>query len=336
MSLTSHLKDPTSPVRAFLRDRFPLERVGALAREVGSELAQAATLRPPGQYENWEYSLIGTSHDYRLRYLLAIYPPEATVAWLGAWTYLCGGEGEWQFEDLPDVPDIDGMRIRPDLPSAGFGRVEGFELPPQLIGGFFASLRRALDRIRPVGRLLEPESEAWLNRYCVVLALFEQVFRAGPRKGSPLFSLPRNPAIGDLLALARPTWLDDLANLVRASWQAIEPFTSPGHRLTLNPVFEGSSHVGGADADLVLDGVLWEVKTTITNRVRPEWIHQLLGYVLLDYSDRYGIRGVSILFPRQGLRKEWGLGELLGRLGRSALPPLRQPRSDFRELLTPV
>jgi len=55
----------------------------------------------------------------------------------------------------------------------------------------------------------------------------------------------------------------------------------------LNPTFKGSTGIGGADADIIVDKTLIEFKCTAKadGRKLHEGALQLLGYVLLDYSD---------------------------------------------------
>ena len=50
--------------------------------------------------------------------------------------------------------------------------------------------------------------------------------------------------------------------------------------------------LSGADADLIVGDLLLDLKATATatKRRRREDFLQLIGYVLLDYDDRYGIR----------------------------------------------
>jgi len=101
----------------------------------------------------------------------------------------------------------------------------------------------------------------------------------------------------------------------------------------LNPTFDGSLDVGGADADLIVDGCLLEVKTTVDPRALPsKVVYQLLGYVLLDYSNEFVIDSVGFYLARQAILVRWPLGELLtGIVGRRvSLPRLRR---EFRTLL---
>jgi hypothetical protein len=61
------------------------------------------------------------------------------------------------------------------------------------------------------------------------------------------------------------------------------------------PVFAGSGDVGGADADLLIDGLLIDVKTTVdANKVPTQAnIWQLAGYVLPSKLVRHRPRRIS-------------------------------------------
>ena len=57
----------------------------------------------------------------------------------------------------------------------------------ETIENFSHSLDQVLLRLQPAGQQLSRNQEEELARFCIVLALFEEIFRAGPRPGSPLF-----------------------------------------------------------------------------------------------------------------------------------------------------
>lgn len=101
---------------------------------------------------------------------------------------------------------------------------------------------------------------------------------------------------------------EDLADV--QSLYAVVPWTQfqPKRKAYLNPTFgEGSRAIGGADADLVVDDLLLDVKTTRETRLRSEYLLQILGYALL--ANAFGIDGaaagtridqVGIYFSRTG------------------------------------
>jgi hypothetical protein len=101
---------------------------------------------------------------------------------------------------------------------------------------------------------------------------------------------------------------DDIKDL-RCLLKIVPPDLFHASRLcVLNPAFgEASSMIHGADADLLIDETLIEIKTTKLWKIRPEYIFQLAGYYLLSRID--GIDGapagqeithVGIYFARFG------------------------------------
>lgn len=87
----------------------------------------------------------------------------------------------------------------------------------------------------------------------------------------------------------------------------------------LNPVFgEGSMMLGGADADLLVDDLLIEVKTTAMLKIRTEDWRQIIAYAALNEHfpigggrDRVAIRRLGFYFSRYGYLASWGLEELV-------------------------
>lgn len=290
MSLTSNLNNTRSPVRQFLQEQFPDTRT--VVRECNRQMADTVTIRPESKVESHVGGLIGTAFDYRLRYYFDVTPPNELVAWEG----MLGVGG----------PEQD------------------------LFVDFFASLTNVLEQLQPVGRCLERKHEVLLARYCIVLALLEQMFRAPIQSfpASPLFKPFPKRSIPELLAIAEDHWVDDLCSL---SWAFYEEH---GNLLTqpviLNPTFDGSRDVGGADADLILDGCLIDIKTTINPKLTTKILYQLLSYALLDYTDRHQIREVAIYFARQQKLVRWSLENLIGTLVDGNAPPLNKVRNLFR------
>ncbi|WP_223644223.1 hypothetical protein [Corallococcus sp. EGB] len=110
------------------------------------------------------------------------------------------------------------------------------------------------------------------------------------------------------------TWNEDFARVdprevdkVRRMLEhaPLDEFTTQGG--LLNPTFGRYSRaVGGADADLIADGTLFEIKTTQEARVTLEHLRQLRGYFLLTRAMRRDdprvppISNLGIYFPRYG------------------------------------
>src|SRR6185437_12935717 len=86
MSLTSHLLAPDSPVRAYMRDAFPIiehSKRGSLFTKESSSLLGLDKLPPcclPTLAPRAHQGTTGTAVDYRLRYYFASYDANETVA----------------------------------------------------------------------------------------------------------------------------------------------------------------------------------------------------------------------------------------------------------------
>jgi hypothetical protein len=87
----------------------------------------------------------------------------------------------------------------------------------------------------------------------------------------------------------------------------------------LNPTFgEGSVLVGGADADLILDDVLIDIKTTKKLELSQDYYNQILGYYILhkiggitNYSGAVEINYIAIYFSRYGHLYKVDVGSLI-------------------------
>ena len=207
---------------------------------------------------------------------------------------------------------------------------------------FFDLLARAAEAISAHARAPTAEEEMRLARLLLILSVFETVRRSGGKGWPPEFlggTLPGNAE--GLLTAVPDSWAEDAAAL--SSSFARRHADWGGMPATLNPIFAGGRDVGGADGDIIADGCLWEVKTTMRKRAEGSWLYQLLGYVLLDYEDDYGISQVGFLFPRQSASVRWPVSEFIHELsGQPDLPVhrlrrelRRQLRSGRRPLLIP-
>ena len=311
MSLTGHLKDRNSPICQFLRTQFPNTR--SFLEEARKQIRRAGTIQPD---EDVPWGVIGTALDYRIRYYFGITPHEKLAAYRGS-------------ETLSDVQRIaqsfqlgvnsNGSKVDPMLAAdvADYG-----------YQGFFDSLDELLKRISPAGiRLAQPQEDS-LNRYCVILSLMEQVYRVGIFPENPLMKV-EFPDTKTLLGIAQPHWIDDIREL---SW---EFYDKCSHLLqvphVLNPTFDGSNDVDGADADLIIDGILIDIKATKRPMIDPDWMRQVLGYVLLDYSDHHRINGVGLYMARQGILFRWTLDEVIEGLCADKTASVNELRNQFAE-----
>jgi hypothetical protein len=314
MSLTGELANKESPVTLWFKEWLPDTKP---VSKDWNERVKAVPVRRP-QTDLRVPGTVGTAFDYRLRYHLAVAPLEQLVAGTGL--------------RLLDVPRnrTSTARSAPDAFLALYGAPPAEAAPVSaLIDEFKDGLTTTLSRLNPVGRALADSDEEVLCRYCYVLGLLEELYRAGLQISSPLYRLQRGATLTDLLALPPQIWADDLCALSQACRPNLPELSrSP---LYLNPMFEGSAAIGGADADLIAGGCLIDVKTTVDPKFSStRLLYQLLGYVFLDYDNEYRVGAVAIYLSRQGLLIRWDLEELLATLGDSETVPLIELRQTFR------
>lgn len=313
MSLTSQLKTPESPVRKFVREQFPGTR--PVVQEANRELRQISTIKPDRPVD---WGTVGTAIDYRIRYYFNIVPYDKLAAWKGS-KIITGRDVRGSREEFDDPERFDELVRKQEARSEVFGGI---------VEEFFTGLENELARIQPKQKRLEREDEELLARYCVGLALFEQVYRTGRiPPGSLLIEPGYVESAGDLLARVPEHWVDDLCLL---SWKFYDEHAGflkcPA---VLNPTFDGSRDVGGADADFIVDQCLVDIKATVNPKLSGDMLYQLLGYVLLDYTDQYRINEVGIYFARQGKLIRWPLDELLGTVTVGETRSLSELRDEF-------
>jgi len=115
---------------------------------------------------------------------------------------------------------------------------------------------------------------------------------------------------------ADPSDMADLRGILEVSKGR---FPVPSRECYLNPHFGAASHmVGGADADIVVDGMLVDIKTTRTLSFGQDMYNQLVGYYVLSLLGRvngtddvdpsfvgiyYARHGMLHAVPTAGIRK---------------------------------
>jgi len=285
VSLTGLLRLPRSATRASILGAFP--KIREIARAATWEVAARPTARPPLGSPEW---LLGMAFDFRFRAAIAPFDPFESVAALGLADFV-------PIEDQAPLGPH-GCKRSCRMDHVVHETVVGREV----IEALFARLAGSPER----GRDLDDHD---ISRACVVLGLLESIYRSGRQPASVLSHRRRASTVPELLALIPDTWASDVTQLVRRA-VSIVPLDAP---LVLNPVFDGSEDVGGADADFISGDCLLELKVRGKAEVRADDIYQLLGYVLLDYRNVFAIRSVGVYLARQGSHFRWTLDELAGR-----------------------
>jgi hypothetical protein len=163
-------------------------------------------------------------------------------------------------------------------------------------GGFLArkaqqTLDEAVDLHRRFLRSRDERPGRELIKATIKMARLDAVYRAGLTDGLSA-PIPK-PLIDDLEAM--------LGLVKRQSFLAKK-------RCVLNPTFGiGSEIVLGADADLIIDDTLVDIKTTKHLKFERELFNQLIGYYALaciggvDGCKRFSIRRVGIYYARYGV-----------------------------------
>ncbi len=111
----------------------------------------------------------------------------------------------------------------------------------------------------------------------LLLSQFDPIFRTGH-----VFDIKHNVDKKDI---------KDLGNLISLLHSKKNLFISKEHCF-LNPTFgEASRMIGGADADVVIDDIIIDIKTTINADFTRDQFNQILGYYLLNSIG--GINGIN-------------------------------------------
>ena len=215
------------------------------------------------------------------------------------------------------------------VPEAGPGR-----LAVSAVDRFFTDTHQFIRDARPSAHTLTARQEHELSARCIIMAVLEQSARTSPYRSGLLHSTDiHHPE--DLFRLIRQPWIDDVTALARNAATVLDSQTDRPH--TPNPTFDGSPDVGGADADIIIDTCLIDIKTTINPALKGEWLHQILSYTLLDYSDQHRIDRVAVLMPRQSTMPTWPISQFMDTLSnhraqdlspRTPRPPEYPPEND--------
>jgi hypothetical protein len=310
MSLTRHLDDPASPVRAWFAQRLP--HTSSVARDANHEMRG-----PPGRRDG---PFITLGRPTR--------PPLATTARSPA---LAGTA----LDRLARATLVPGALQRIAAQRGAGSIVVGPGIPPAMEIEREAVVR--IDSLAPSQRELDGRGWRELAELCLQLARFEQAARSRAavhavtervRSAPPTLDGYRAALVDqvdiDDVALAAPCVAVDLADLRAAG------------RVVCGPVFALSAQVGGADADVIAGDLLVDFKATSTISIvsRAE-LWQLAGYALADADDQYGIRRVGIAALRWRRRWTIDLDELLERLAGRRLTR-GEARAEFAEATRPV
>lgn len=188
------------------------------------------------------YSLVGTAFDYLLRFYIKRLNPEAITQ-------------EWVAES-----SIESMR------EIGFAFTSQRKVMP-INDNVIASANQMLSQSKKAysNYIQSGKMNGELIKYTILLAQLDTYFRA--------------QFIGEDFGIIDEGDVIDLTRLI----SIINPDSFRAKELCLlNPTFgEASQLIGGADADLVIDNLLIDIKTTAKLEFKIEHFNELIGYYTL-------------------------------------------------------
>jgi hypothetical protein len=298
MSLTSDLKNKQSFIRTFIDAHF--SNLPEISRECNRALRPLGTAENPHGHKVVSM-LVGTAIDYRIRgyFRRAIHHSDMVRQ----------GILNLQRIDACQIT-VTGKTGRPKLKwvdnpwYADRNRSVGERLT--------ASFERFGSRIT-LRRRLGPQDEERMCRYCILFAYLDWIGRApfGNSATERMILL----GLSTVTQMLRGVDAAIVADVARLSGLFIErqlALIKDARKVVIGRALEGSADVfGGADFDLIIDGCLLDFKTSLKARVTTDILRQLVGYWLLDYSDKYRIETVGIVLMRHGHILKFNVRDLL-------------------------
>jgi len=209
------------------------------------------------------YSLIGTAFDYVIRfYIERVNPGAVTTRWVA--------EGSITNPLSPLLKDV--------VIDADTGKISYTET---------ALTKKA--------RQIIEEAKTRYSEYLSSGQITTQLL-ASTLSLAQLDIVCRVGRVDENLGMAHEEDIEDLRNLV----SIVEPGLFRAKYLCLlNPTFGAASHlVGGADADLLIDDTIIDIKTTKDLRLKGDDFNQLMGYFVL-----HEISGIGGLTPKPKVSK---------------------------------
>jgi hypothetical protein len=204
------------------------------------------------------YSLVGTALDYLMRFYIKMLNPDAVTR-------------EWVAEQSishPLSPLLNDVVMDCDTGKITYTETELTRKATQIIEQAKVDYSEYLSSGQITDRLIKSTLR---------LAQLDPIIRAR--------------VVDQNLGTVYKEDVDDLRNLITI----VEPgLFKAKHSCLLNPTFgEASRLVGGADADLLIDQAIIDIKTTKKFQLQRDYFHQLIGYFVL-----HEIAGIGGLTPK--------------------------------------
>jgi len=216
---------------------------------------------------------------------------------------------------------------------------QAFANYPQLVAAIDGVRNYARDSVSRV----EADSES-LARACWALALTTEVYRMGViRPGTAIHQLlDRDTFTTDsLMSVCPPAAVGELAAFKTVADERFVAALKPQPQLALGPTFDGSE-LCAADADIIADGVLIDLKSSLGSKdkagkrhgsLSTNELYQLMLYLLFDHSDRYKITSIGIYAARYGCLLAWPVTEAMDVMSAGQAVDLSRERTEVWRLL---
>jgi hypothetical protein len=274
MSLSTFLKN--KDVQKRFKDEFKIPRA-TLENEI----------QAPPLTRNWP--LIGTAFDYLMRFRLEYINPAAHSR-------------RWIAEELildPRCYMMLGNEFPKDMRLAVNGDTHEWfwDCEPEELLALRAHETPLTTRVREITEQARESQKTYLATGemsdgviadVIRLAQLDPIFRAG--------------YVDENIGNVDERDVEDLRNLLTTLDRCIatEPSMFKADTICeLNPIFKASSRVDGADADLIIDRTLIDIKTTKKGVVQQKDLHQLIGYyVLTTVGGDYAIDTLAFYYSR--------------------------------------
>lgn len=137
----------------------------------------------------------------------------------------------------------------------------------------------------------------------IYFSLFDKLFRNGDME-----DLLKVTEIKNIKQIFNPVY-QDLVELNKSIKKIKENFN--GNYFILNPSFSQSNKIGGADADIIMDDILIDIKTITVAKITKEMIAQLIGYYILAKKDNLKINKIGIYFSRYEKLQIYNISEII-------------------------
>lgn len=313
VTLKRELERPDSPIRRFFADRLPQTRTPRAAFRAAS-----ASLTPvlPGPVPG------GGPFPDRVPWDVLGHAISARLLW----------------NITPRALDLQpGVVTRvPTLAGISANALIRFDHDKATVGALAATIDAGPDLAGPdlAARV------AWIG------GLLDRAYRSGADLLDPWFDGLRLAATWEELLATVPDWaVVDVTAVHDHNIANLEALA--GTTVAVDPSFAGSAAVGGADGDVIVDGVLVDIKASKEPTLRLRDLHQIVAYALLDWTDSFQLTDVGILAARHGSLVTWPLPDLLAEMAgapvevaelRAALrddlgsPPLDSPWAEAADL----